>query len=125
MKKSKFIKRYDEKDQQVQEYMSFISDTIIEKYGNIPEQFVLSLDMLANNLEIMVRSTKEMDDTGLTDDDKYHGKKKSAALQTYFQAQGYINGIIANFGLTPGGASRIKENKKEVDINSFLEQLTA
>lgn len=125
MKKPTFIKRYNDKDSQVQEYMSFICDAVISKYGEVPEQFVLSLDLLANNLSIMVKSTKDINNEGLTDDDKYHGKKKSAALQTYFQAQGYINNILSSFGLTPSGASKIRENKKDVDINTLLEQLTA
>ena len=126
MTKSSFIKRYKDKSEKVQEYMSFIANALIEKHAEIPETFIISLDLLANNLEIMVKSSDEMSkENGMVDDDKYHGKKKSAPLQTYFQAQGYVNNILSSFGLTPMAKSKIKQNQNEVNVEDFLQNLTA
>lgn len=106
--------------------MSFIANALIEKYAEIPETFIISLDLLATNLDIMVKSSEEMSkDNGMVDDDKYHGKKKSAPLQTYFQAQGYVNNILSSFGLTPMAKSKIKQNQSEVSVEDFLQNLTA
>lgn len=126
MTKSKFIDRYKNKTKTVQEYMSFIANALIEKHADIPETFIISLDLLATNLEIMVKSSEEMSkDNGMVDDDKYHGKKKSAPLQTYFQAQGYVNNILSSFGLTPMAKSKMKQNQSEVSVEDFLQNLTA
>lgn len=126
MKRISFLKRYVDKDKKVQEYMSFIADALIEKHQEIPETFVISLDLLAQNLEIMIKSSEDMNkQDGMTDDDRYHGKKKSASLQTYFQAQGYINTILTSFGLNPMAKSKMKKNQDEVNIDQFLEQITA
>lgn len=126
MNKTTFLKRYTDKDKKVQEYMAFISNSLEEKYTDIPEGFIISLDLLANNLEIMVKSAEEMSKKdGLTDDDRYHGKKKSAALQTYFQAQGYVANILSSFGMNPMSRSKMKQNQEEVNVEDFLEKLTA
>ena len=125
MTKSNFLKRYTKNKKEVQEYMGYIADVLIEKYGDISETFIISLDLLAHNLEIMKKATEDMESDGITDDDRYHGKKKSAPLQTFFQAQGYVNNILSNFGLTPMSKSKIRQNKEEVNVQDFLEQLTA
>ena len=126
MNKSSFIKRYKDKSEKVQEYMEFIANSLIEKHSEIPETFIISLDLLAQNLEIMVNSAKEMSkENGMLDDDRYHGKKKSAPLQTYFQAQGYVNNILSSFGFNPMSKSKIRQNKEKVNMQDFLEQLTA
>ena len=126
MNKTTFLKRYIDKDIKVQEYMSFICNTLVDKYKEIPEGFIISLDLLANNLDIMVKSSEEIcKENGLTDDDRYHGKKKSAALQTYFQAQGYVNNILSNFGMSPMSKSKMKHNQEDVSIEKYLEALTA
>lgn len=126
MNKTTFLKRYINNDKRVQEYMQFICNTLVDKYKEIPETFVISLDLLAQNLEIMVKSSDTMNqEGGMLDDDRYHGAKKSAPLQTYFQAQGYINNILTSFGLNPMAKSKMKQNKDEVNIDDFLEKLTA
>lgn len=126
MNKTNFLKRYNDKDKKVQEYMTFICNSLVDKYKEIPEAFIISLDLLANNLEIMVKSAAEMSkEDGLTDDDRYHGKKKSAALQTYFQAQGYVASILTSFGMNPMAKSKMKQNQEEVDVEKYLEALTA
>lgn len=126
MNKTTFIKRYKDNDKKVQEYMEFVCNSLVDKYKDIPETFVISLDLLAQNLEIMVKSSEAMNkEGGMLDDDRYHGAKKSAPLQTYFQAQSYINNILTSFGLNPMAKSKMKQNKEEVNIEDFLEKLTA
>ena len=126
MNKNSFLKRYNDKDKRVQEYMLFICNSLVDKYKEIPEAFIISLDLLAQNLEVMVKSSAEMNkEGGMLDDDRYHGAKKSAPLQTYFQAQGYINNILTSFGLNPMAKSKMKQNNQEVDVEKYLESLTA
>lgn len=126
MTKGKFKERYKDKHETVKEYMGFVANSLIDKYSEIPDNFIISLDLLATNLEIMVKSSEEISkDNGMVDKDKYHGQKKSAPLQTYFQAQGYVNNILSNFGLTPMSKSKMKQNTQEINVDDFLQNLTA
>lgn len=126
MNQKKFIERYKEDyEDKVIEYMISISLALVSKYGEVPDTFVISLDALANNLSIMLNAMKDMKIEGITDDDRYHGKKKSAALQTYFQAQSYVDRALASFGCTPLSKNNLRNDDKSVDLKNLLEDLTA
>lgn len=125
MTKSKFITRYKDKDEKVKEYMNFIANSLIEKYSEIPDKFVISLDMLANMIGIMNKAYDQIETEGLCKDNKYFGKQQSAALNTYLNAQNYVAKLIAGFGLTELSASKIKATKQEINPEDFLNSLTA
>lgn len=126
MKKSNIIKRYIEYSSEVKEYMEYIINSILEQYGDIPDAFIISLDMLAQNVSIMNDAYKQMKDNGLCDTDKYHNITKSNAYtNTFFTAQTRVSNILAQFGFTPSSKSKIRKNKEEVNIETFLEELTA
>lgn len=117
--------RYEKRDELVNEYMCYILDSLNDVYGEIPDQFVVSLDLLANMFTIMDKAYKEIEEEGLTKENRYFGRQSSTALSTYLNTQNYASRLIASFGLTPMSKSHIKKNKDEVNVQSFLEQLTA
>lgn len=125
MKKAKAKQRYTGKSERVQEYMEYVLQSLNNNYNEIPDQFVISLDMLANMLTIMNDAYDLIQVEGLTKDDKYRGKQSSTALQTYLNAQNYAARIISSFGLTPASKAKIKKDKEEVNVQEFLEHLTA
>ena len=118
------LKRYDKYREEIQEYMRFFIEALIDKYGYVDKSFIISLDLLAMNLEVLFESKKEMKEKGMSENDKYRGEKKSSSLQAFFNAQNYIHKLIGNFGFTPISSSRIKENKDERDVVKYLEELT-
>lgn len=125
MKKSKAIKRYESKSDLVQEYMLYTINQLCEQYGEVPDQFVMSLDMLGNMLTVMTDAYELISAQGLTKEDRYRGTQSSTALQTYLNAQNYAARIISSFGLTPLSKSKIKQNKEQANIQDLLASITA
>jgi phage terminase small subunit len=115
--------RYKDKTEKVKEYMSFIINQLQETYNEVPDRFIISLDMLANMVDIMDKAYSHIEQEGLTKDNKYFGKQQSSALTTYLNAQNYVAKLIAGFGLTPLSASKIKKGKEEVNAEDFLNNL--
>ena len=120
----KILKRYSSYRKEIQEYMKYFISTLLEKYGEINESFIVSLDLLAMNLEVLFKSVDEMKEKGMSETDKYRGEKKSGAMQAFFNSQNYIHKLIANFGFTPAAKSKIHENTEEGEVKKFLENLT-
>lgn len=117
-------KRYEDKRKEIREYMKIIGDALVEKYSTIPDAYLVSLDMLVFNLEILYASIDEMGTKGLTSEDKYHGTRKSSGLQAFFNAQAYIHKIINSFGLTPMAKSKLREKQDEIDLKEYLDEIT-
>lgn len=124
MNKETVYKRYEDRRNEIKDYMKMLLNSLQEKYGEIPESFVVSLDLLAFNLDVLFKSIDEMKDKGMTETDKYRGEKKSGAMQAFFNAQNYIHKILASFGFTPAAKSKIRENTDKQDVQKFLENLT-
>lgn len=124
MKTEDIIKRYDEKRKEIQEYMTMLVNTLDEKYSGVPESFIISLDLLAFNLDVLFKSMDEMKEKGMTETDKYRGEKKSGSMQAFFNSQNYITKILASFGFSPASASKIRESHDELDIKKYLEAIT-
>lgn len=126
MKQKVLLERYKEYEKTVQEYMKMVSDALVEKFGDIPEVYVVSLDILAGNLVIMTKAITNIatDADGIVGKDNYRGEKKSTSLSAFLAAQNNVIKILTSFGWTPAGASKIRENK-EINVEDFLEKLTA
>lgn len=118
------LKRYSSYRSEIQEYMKYFVNTLVEKYGEVNESFLVSLDLLALNLEVLFKAVDEMKDKGMTETDKYRGEKKSGAMQAFFNSQTYIHKLIASFGFTPAAKSKIRENQDAADVAKYLENLT-
>lgn len=116
--------RYQNYRKEIREYMDFFIGNLIEKYGEVNESYVVSLDLLALNLDVMFKAVDEMREKGMTENDKYRGEKKSGAMQAFFNSQNYIHKLIASFGFTPSSKSKIRETQTSADIARYLEGLT-
>lgn len=121
-----FLKRYEKYDDDVKEYMKIISDNLIKKHQEIPDVFVLSLDVLAGNLTIMTKAMKSIAYEGgdIVGKDNYRGEKKSTQLSAFLAAQQNVLKILNTFGFTPLGKSKIKENNDAADVQKLIENLT-
>lgn len=117
--------RYTDRDYKVKEYMNFILESLNETYNDIPDQFIVSLDLLANMFTIMNKAYEAIEQEGLTKESKYFGKQSSTALSTYLNTQNYVGRLISSFGLTPLSKSHIRKNKEEVNVQELLDKLTA
>lgn len=127
MNQKDLMKRYKDYDSTVQEYLKMVSDALVEKFGEIPEVYVVSLDILAGNLLIMNKAITNIatDADGIVGKDNYRGEKKSTSLSAFLAAQTNVLKILNSFGWTPSGAAKIKNTDKEINVEQFLESLTA
>lgn len=125
MTQEKLLKRYASYNDTVKEYMQMLSDALIEKYTEIPNHFVVSLDVLAGNLVIMNKAMTSLTsgEANLVGNDHYRGEKKSTELTAFMAAQTNVMKILGIFGLTPLGKSKIKENTDAQDVNKYLQSL--
>lgn len=120
-----FLKRYEKYSEDVQEYMKMLSQSIMEKYQEIPDVFVISLDVLAGNLTIMTKAMKSIAYEGgeIVGKDNYRGEKKSTELSAFLATQQNVIKILNAFGFTPIGKSKIKSNTDVNDAAKLLEKL--
>lgn len=125
MQVEEILSRYTEKRTEIQEYMNMLVNSLSKKYDGIPEGFVVSLDLLVFNLEVLFSAIDDMKENGLKKTDKYHGEQKSSSMQAFFNAQNYIHKILANFGMQPMAKSKIKENSDKADVQKLLENLVS
>ncbi len=121
-----FLKRYEKYAEDVQEYMKILSDSLVKKYQEIPDVYVLSLDVLAGNLTIMTKAMKSIAYEGgdIVGKDNYRGEKKSTQLSAFLAAQQNVIKILNTFGWTPMGKSKIKTNTDSNDVAKLIENLT-
>lgn len=125
MTTEEILSRYKDKRSEISEYMNMLVNSLSQKYGEIPESFVVSLDLLVFNLEVMFNAIDDMKQNGMTKTDKYHGEQKSSSMQAFFNAQNYIHKLIASFGFTPSSKSKIRENVEKGDVQKLLENLVS
>lgn len=126
MTQENFLKRYEKYSEDVQEYMRIISNSLMKKHSEIPDVFVLSLDVLAGNLTIMTKAMKSIAYEGgdIVGKDNYRGEKKSTQLSAFLAAQQNVLKILNTFGFTPLGKSKIRDNNDAADALKLLENLT-
>ena len=120
----KILERYKDSDARVKEYMEFFYDNLVEKYGEVNDSFLPSLDILSYNLELMFMSWDDIKENGVKDEDKYRGQKKSASLQSFYNAQNYIFKMINYFGFTPMAKAKIKDVTDEQDLKKMMENIS-
>ena len=120
----KFEDRYKKYPQEIQEYMSYVKDSLIDKYGEIYPQYLVSLDTLAMNLDILMKAKKDIDENGFHHKDFKGFDRKSGSVQIFNTAQVAALKIMNNFGLSPMAEARIKTNKNERALADYVDDLT-
>lgn len=125
MTQEDFLKRYNKHEEDVKEYMKIISEALIQKHQEVPDVFVVSLDVLAGNLAIMSKAMKSIAYEGgeIVGKDNYRGEKKSTELSAFLATQNNVIKILNTFGLTPLGSVKIKSTNDETNVKKYLEQL--
>lgn len=123
MEKNEVLKRYTKYEEVIQEYMNQIVDSLIEKYGEVYPHYLISLDTLAMNVDIMLQAKKDFDQNGFHHKDFNGIQRKSGSVQAFNTAQNAALKIMTQFGLNPMSASRIKDNKTARETQNYLEDL--
>lgn len=97
-----------------------IQDYLVKQYGDIQPQWEMTLNLLADNLDLYYDCRKSIKDNGIFDDTSY---KKNPLLTTCKDLQATIMKQIQHFGLSPYAISKIKQTEDD-DSEDFIESLT-
>ena len=98
-------KRYEKKDPRVREYMNILVDSLVEQYGTVHEEWIITLDLISTNFEVYYKGYDDIIANGIYVYDKNGYKQRNSAI-TLQQ-----NTIPSNIGTNE------KINKNTIKVN--------
>lgn len=113
--------RYEGYRKPVQEHMKAIIENIKDKYKCVPDVFLVELDILAINLDIMYHAKEEMDEKGFQHEDHQKVQRKAGWVQQFNTSQMAVMRILHDFALNPMSQSKMKEVKEQKDIQKIID----
>ena len=116
--------RYNKYPEKVQEYMEGIIAEIKHDYGTIPASWYISLDLLADQLNIYYDASQDIMENGVSYINREGRRVKNPNITTINNCLGAINMIIKNFALSPVGRSKIKA-LESVDADTIKDNYIA
>ena len=120
-------KRYGTYSYKVQAYMKGIIEELEHDYGSIPQSWLISLDMLADQLNIYYAASEDIIENGVSYINRDNRRCKSPSVTTMNNCVGTINTIIKNFALSPVGRSKIKlleSVDSDAVVDNYVKSLT-
>ncbi len=110
-------KHYADYSERVRKYMSIIISYLEEKYGKLDEVYLITLDLIATNLDIVFNAQDSIKKDGFTIKDYKERTIKNYAIQNFNNAQAYLIKLINEFGLTPQAKRRLLASIEQEDPN--------
>lgn len=117
MDAKKIYKKYDK---QVIEYMSNLISKLESQYGEINDEWRVSLDLIAFNYDIIRKCQIDIEKNGFEKTDDRGRLAKNPSLTVCNQAQGNLFKLLNSFGLNLLSKSKIKNVE---DTDDGLEDL--
>lgn len=119
MEAEKIYKKYPK---EVREYMNNLFNSLEKQYGEISDEWRVSLDLIAYNYHIIVKCREDIEKNGFEKTDDRGRISKNPSLSTFNQAQGYLMKLLSQFGLNIMSKSKLKDMAKEHDnLQDLLE----
>ena len=101
-------KNYAKYRPEIRDYMQLVVDNLLEHNGKIDPSYKIGLDLMAMNLELMLRAMDDIMKEGLEQKDYNNRVVKNRSLQVFNTAQSYLIKLINQFGCTPNGKKKLK-----------------
>lgn len=114
-------KLYTEYSEEIQNYMYVIHKFLNKKFGNINDEWIPTLTMLADNLYIFNLCKEQIRKDGLMIVDRFNVLVKHPLIKVQNDSQIQIVKLLQQFGLTPYAICKLKTSENEDD--SFLDEL--
>lgn len=109
--------RYSDYSDRTQRFMFAIYKSLKEKYGEIQDEWVGSLDLIASDYECILECEQQLKETGLLISNKYGSLDRNPLIKVSNDAQIQLLKLIREFGLTPSSAKIIKKDDDVKDEN--------
>lgn len=100
--------RYINYDSRVKEYMDLLIGNLVSEYGSINPEWVLVLDMIAQNFEVYYIGYDDIKNNGIYTFDKHGNKQRNPAISLQLNTQAYIQKLIGQMGWTILSKSKLK-----------------
>lgn len=115
-------KNYEMYGEEVIAHMWAVHRFLLNKFGYISEEWHLSLQMLADNLNMFFQCRDRIKQDGIFIENKAGNLDKHPLIKVQNDAQIQIVKLLAEFGLSPKAVSRLKieENEEDDLLNSLL-----
>lgn len=115
-------KIYKEYSNEVQAAMWAVHSYLQKKFGNINDEWIMSLMMLADNLQMFLQCRQVIKEQGLLIANRFNVLEKNPLIKVQNDAQIQIVKLLNEFALTPKSAEKIKEVEDDDDspLSLFL-----
>lgn len=107
---------YKDYPKKVQEYMQNVIDCLKQDYKEIPSSWRVSLDLIADNVDVYLRAKEDIDKNGLLRKDKQGRTFKNQCFPLMTTAQDHIIKLLQSFALTPMSKSKMKNFESDEDL---------
>lgn len=116
-------KLYKDYSIEVQNYMWAVHSYLQKKFGTINDEWIMTLMMLADNLEVFIQCRKQIKETGLMIINRFNVLEKNPLIKVQNDAQIQIVKLLNEFALTPKSAEKIKEvEEDDSPLSQFLNE---
>lgn len=115
-------KMYERYGEEVIKYMWSVHKFLLNKFGYISDEWFLSLQMLADNLNMFFKCRDQIAEDGIFIENKFGNMDKHPLIKVQNDAQIQIVKLLNEFGLSPKSVARLKIEDTEEDdlLNSLL-----
>ena len=113
--------RYKDYDPRVKEYMDVLIEQLTAEYGEAKDEWLLMMDMLAQNLVIYYKGYDDILENGMYVFDAKGNRQRNPAITLQLKSQAYIQKIIHNMGWNIMSKSKIKAPEKTDDTDALFE----
>ena len=109
--------------EQVDNYMSFITDFLTRKWGNVVQAWQVSLMQISDSLYIYLNARCDVMKRGVCVKDRFDNLKPNQSISIMNQSMAKLETLLRNFGLSPLSNARINVNTEKGLDNIALDNL--
>lgn len=109
---------------EVQQHINAIKKFLITKYTSINDEWLLSLSILEDNLQMFFECKERIKQDGLMITNRFGVAEKHPLIKVQNDAQIQIIKLLNEFGLTPKSVAKIRNEETE-NTEDFIKALTS
>ena len=118
--------RYNSYQKEVQDYISNVIDCLRQDYGNIPDSWAISLDIICDQYSIYLDALKDIKKRGPVVPGRSYEKTgecvKNPAFSILDRCTQTITNLLKSFSLTPMSRAKMKSLKQIEDTEDDKEE---
>ena len=107
------VGRYDAYDQRAKEQVLNAVNYLLDTYGEVSDDWIGSLDMLAINYHLVYTSLDDIMSNGLTYMDRNGAPQRNPALKVMVDSQVALSRLTKELGVSPLSRARLQKNETE------------